>query len=189
MLWWPEPALDIERGHLFALWLSWPYQRWGLLLSCWSRGPPICFLASYLQWEVKEIGVLSLGGKPLSTSPLELFTYGYALLCHLLPVVWTLRLHCCSTALGFMLTVSMLVIVLVSLRCCFHQSSRADPLKSGPRIAVIMDLDPLWALWALWEHLRFWSGQLPHVMCPRSLQLLKLDMFWCGVLTVHSNVL
>ena len=51
-----------------------------------------------------------------------------------------------GSALGSMLTVSMLVIVPVSLRCCFHQSSRVDPLKSGPRIAVIMDLDPLWAL-------------------------------------------
>jgi len=51
-----------------------------------------------------------------------------------------------GTALGSMLTVSMLVIVLVSLRCCFYQSPRVDPLKSGPRIAVIMDLDPLWAL-------------------------------------------
>lgn len=51
-----------------------------------------------------------------------------------------------GSALGSVLTVSMLVIVPVSLRCCFHQSSRVDPLKSGPRIAVIMDLDPLWAL-------------------------------------------
>lgn len=24
VLWWPEPALDIEQGLLFALWLSLP---------------------------------------------------------------------------------------------------------------------------------------------------------------------
>ena len=41
------------------------------------------------------------------------------------------------------------------LRYCFHQGTSIDTLKSGPRIAVIIDLDPLWGLWG---QLRFWPG-------------------------------
>ena len=31
----------------------------------------------------------------------------------------------------------------VSLRCCFHQVTSIDPLRSGPRIAFSLELDPL----------------------------------------------
>ena len=51
--------------------------------------PPVLFLScvSDLQCEVGGIGALPLGGKPLSIPPLELFTCGCALLCHLSPIV------------------------------------------------------------------------------------------------------
>ena len=44
---------DIEQGLPFALWLSLPCQRWGLLPSCWSRGPQISFLAVILIFGAK----------------------------------------------------------------------------------------------------------------------------------------
>ena len=36
---------------------------------------------------------------------------------------------------------------LAPLRLCFHKATTADPLKSGPRTAVVAHLDPLWELW------------------------------------------
>ena len=95
MLWWPEPAIYIQESLPFTLWLSLPCQMWGLLPSC-CRGTQICFLAvSNLQCEVGGIGVLPVRGKPLSISPLEMFNCGCALLCHVSPIVWALKLHCC----------------------------------------------------------------------------------------------
>ena len=47
-----------------------------------------------------------------------------------------------GTALGTTFTMGMPAIALVSLRRCYQDNS-IDPLKSGPRIAVILDLDPL----------------------------------------------
>lgn len=44
--WWPEPALGVERGLLFALWLSQPCWGLGLLPSCWRRSPQIGFWAA-----------------------------------------------------------------------------------------------------------------------------------------------
>ena len=40
-----------------------------------------------LQCEVGGIGALTLRGRLLSLPPLELFTHGFALLCHILPGV------------------------------------------------------------------------------------------------------
>ena len=36
-------VMDIEWGLLFALWLSLPCQGQGLLPSCWSGSPQVCF--------------------------------------------------------------------------------------------------------------------------------------------------
>ena len=46
VLWWPEPAPDIEQGLLFALWLWEPCLVRGLLPSCWSRNPQVHFWAA-----------------------------------------------------------------------------------------------------------------------------------------------
>ena len=47
-IWLPNWCI---KGHIRqTLWLSLPCQGWGLLLSCWSRGPQICFLALF--WSV-----------------------------------------------------------------------------------------------------------------------------------------
>ena len=50
-----------------------------------------------------------------------------------------------GTALDPTLTVGMQQLALVSLRLYFHQATSVDPLKLDPRIAIIMDLDQLWA--------------------------------------------
>ena len=48
-----------------------------------------------------------------------------------------------DTDIGPTLTMGMPAIGPGVLRHYFHQAISIDPLKSGPRIAVIMDLDPL----------------------------------------------
>lgn len=35
VLWWSESALDVDQGFFFALWLSQPCLRQGLLSNCW----------------------------------------------------------------------------------------------------------------------------------------------------------
>ena len=35
-------------------------------------------------------------------------------------------------------------MALVSLSCCFHKVTSIDSVKSGPGIALSMNLDPLW---------------------------------------------
>ena len=60
----------------------------------WKHQDQFLIYASDLQCEVGGIGALTLRGRLLSLPPLELFTHGFALLCHILPGVWALRLHC-----------------------------------------------------------------------------------------------
>ena len=50
MLWWPKPALDMEQGLLFFLWLSLPCQRQRLVPNHWSRIPHVCFWATLLSF-------------------------------------------------------------------------------------------------------------------------------------------
>ena len=53
MLWGQEPSLDIEQDLPISQRLSLSCQGWGLLPSCCSRGPQICFLAVFLICGVK----------------------------------------------------------------------------------------------------------------------------------------
>ena len=62
-------------------------------------------------------------------------------------------------------------LALVTLRCCFHQDTGIDPLRSGPRTSVVMHLDQLW------KQLRFWPDLISMCTCPQSPQLLKSDLF------------
>ena len=52
-----------------------------------------------------------------------------------------------DTALSLTLTWVCWQLALVSVQHCFHQATSIDPLKSGPRIEVTVDLDPLSILW------------------------------------------
>ena len=71
------------------------------------------------------------------------------------------------------LTVDMPVTDPVVSQMLFSPSPCVDPLKSGPRIAVIMDLD---LLWVLWGQLTLWPVPTPTFTSPQSLQLLRLDL-------------
>ena len=78
-----------------------------------------------------------------------------------------------GTALSRTLTVGMPATGPGVSQVLFSLITSIDPLKSGPGMAVLMDLDPLWALWG---QLRVWPGATPACMCPQSLQPLKLDL-------------
>ena len=73
----------------------------------------------------------------------------------------------------------------MSLRCCFHQATSVDPLNSGPRIALSVEQDLLWAL--LGSH----SGLVnPHMHVPIKFTVAKARLVLAvGALIVHSNVL
>lgn len=73
----------------------------------------------------------------------------------------------------------------MSLRCCFHQATSVDPLNSGPRIALSVEQDLLWAL--LGSH----SGLAnPHMHVPIKFTVAKARLVLAvGALIVHSNVL
>ena len=135
-------ALDTERDLPSALWLPLPCQGQGLLLSYSSKGSLICFLGFLAVFlicgkKVGEIEAFLLGRKTLSIPLLELF---HLWVCSIVSPF----IHCASYQITLLLAVlSCQQLTLVSLRCCFHQGTRVDPLKLGPRI-VIMDLDVLW---------------------------------------------
>ena len=59
---------------------------------------------------------------------------------------------------------------LVTLSCCFHKVTSIDSVKSGPRIALSMELDPLWCNGTA----QALSWPAPSSRSPQSLQLLKL---------------
>ena len=110
-----------------------------------------------MQCEVGGIGTLPLGKKPLSIPPLELFIYECALLCPLSPLLCGLTKYTLfGTVLGPTLTVGVLAIGPSDPQtCCFHQAMGTDPLKSDPKTAIVMHLDPLCELW---RQLRLWPG-------------------------------
>ena len=114
-----------------------------------EQRPPDLFLCcvSDLQCKVGGIGALPLGGKqPLSVLPLEVFTCGRALLCHLTPVCEVSDCTAVGTALCPTLTMSMLATgpgISQTLFSPGHQC-RSTEVRSqycsnhGPRIAVII---------------------------------------------------
>ena len=73
----------------------------------------------------------------------------------------------------------------MSLRCCFHQATSIDPLNSGPRIALSVEQDLLWAL--LGSH----SGMAnPPLHMPIKFTVAKARFVLAvGALIVHSDVL
>lgn len=82
---------------------------------------------SDLWCKVGRLGALPLGEKPLSFSPLGLFTCECVLLCSLSPVLWIL------SVLLTLLSVSPEVLVcqqlaLVPLRYCLHLVTGTGPL-------------------------------------------------------------
>ena len=174
LLRWSEPALDIEWGLPFTLRLYLPCQGHGLLPTYWSRGLQICFLAViwsvvWSRWDWNT----ATGREATVFFSLEVFTCECALLCPLSPVVWAHKVHCfwhcfqsffsCGYACNWLWWLSGIF---------FHSGTSADPLRSGPRTAVVMHLYPLWELW---RQLRLWSGPIPTCMCPQSPQLLNPD--------------
>lgn len=68
----------------------------------------------------------------------------------------------------------------------FNQAISIDPLESGPRIAVIMDLDPLWMLGGSSN-----SGELNSrgYVSITSTATKARPVLATGALVVHSNVL
>ena len=121
-----------------ALWLSLPCLWWGLLPGLWRRSPQICFFTMILicgegRWDWST---------PTGIAPLGMFTLG-SVLCATSHALCELSCdpgrHCSWPHLNHGYPMA-----LMSLRCCFHQVTSIDPLKSGPRIAFIMELDPLW---------------------------------------------
>lgn len=87
-------------------------------------------------------GALPLGEKPLNIPVVELFICKHALLCHPLSILTDYTVS--GTAHSLTLTVGVLAVGSgFSQASCFHQVTSLDSLRSGPKIAVIMHLDPL----------------------------------------------
>ena len=83
---WPEPPLGVGWGLLFALWLSQPFWGQGLLPSCWSRSPLICFQAAvWDRWDRST----PAGKEPWYITPQELSTRICTAWHHLSPVLCT----------------------------------------------------------------------------------------------------
>ena len=125
VLWWPQPALDVEQGLFFAIWLSQPFQGQGLLPSCWIGSPQIHFWAVVL-------------GRRNWSSPTGRGTTVYsstgAVLWGLRSVVWPVTCSVGSQTTLLLALPSALPqpwqfqkLALVSLRCCFHEDTSADP--------------------------------------------------------------
>ena len=70
------------------------------------------------------------------------------------------------------LTVGMQAIGPGDSQALVHQALGADSLRSGPRTAVVVHLDPLRELW---RQLILWPGPTPVCTCPQTPQLLKPD--------------
>lgn len=51
VLWWLEPALDVEQGFLFSLWLLQPYLGQSQFPSCWNRSSHIQFWVVVWDWQ------------------------------------------------------------------------------------------------------------------------------------------
>ena len=168
-LWLSEWSLDVVQCLHYALWLSLSCQGQGLLHSCWSRSPQICFWA--VVWEVDRIGVLPLGEEPLCIPLSELFTNKSSLPCHLSSTVWAHYVNCCWHC-------STLFLNLGNgsnwpwhlFKCCFHKITSTDPLKLGPRTAVIT---PAEFLWELRRQFRPWPSLVPTCTHLQSPQLLR----------------
>lgn len=88
----------------------------------------------------------------------------------------------------------MLAVVLIYVTCffvclfvcLFYQAISIDLLESGPRIAVIMDLDPLWMLWDSSNSSELNShGYVPTTSTTTKARLVLAT----GALVVYSNVL
>ena len=169
VLWWPQPALIIEQGLPFVLWLPLPCQELCLFFPCWSRTPHISFLSVFLICGVRY-AVLD---HPQQKRSHWVFLSGAVHLCACSVV--SLFTHCFEitsySVVGTALSPTLTGYAGSWAWWCFPQATSVGPLTSVPRIAGIMDLDPQWVLWG---QLGLWPSQTPTCAHPQSSQLLKL---------------
>ena len=168
MLWWQEPALDIEKSFLFALWLSQTCKENGLLPSCWSSSPLICFWAMF--WStIERRWVWSI---PTGREATE---YSSAVAVHLwvcatFSVVWGHKVTCCWHC-SWVVSMGMSIIspgVSEALFSLGHQCRYTEV-----RVAVPMLLGPLWDVW---RHLRPYPGSTHPCSYPWIQKLLNSDL-------------
>ena len=128
VLWWPELALDIEWGLLFALWLSLPCEGQSLLPSCWDGSPQMHFWAEV--WGRCDWNSPTERGASEYSSARAVHQQVSSLVSPFTCCFWPcpqphLNYGNARSALG-------------SLRCCFHKTTSTDPLKSGPKTTAFM---------------------------------------------------
>ena len=157
MLWWPEPALDIEQGLSFALWLSLPCQGQGLFPNCWSRGPQICFLAVFLICVVRYVGLDHSHWEGSHwVFPFWNCSHVSVLHCvHFHPMCGCTNYTVVGTAFSLTLTMCMPAIVLVDSQALlspgyWHRSTEVRSQDcSSHRLQLML-----------------WPGPTPMCMCP-----------------------
>lgn len=72
----------------------------------------------------------------------------------------------------------------MTLRPCVYHVTSSDLLKSGPSMAVVLDLYPLWKLWM---QLRLWPDTT-HVYMPTEPTVAKAIPISAAGTLVHSDV-
>ena len=91
-----------------------------------------------------------------------------------------------GTGLGPSVTVGVLSVGPVTLRCRFHRATSSYALTSGLRTAVVMHLDPLWELWM---RLRLWPVPLRMSLHTKPPPAKARSVPAAGRLVVLSSVL
>ena len=175
VFWWSEPALDIEQGLLFAMWLSLLCHGPGMFPSCWSGSLQIHFWAAFWaavwgRWNCSA---------PTGKGAAEYSSARAVNQWHCSVVLSVTHFAGLQSAprLALRLAPSHLwkcwQWALVSIRYCFYKATSTDALKSSSRTVEVVYLD---LLGAQWRQLRPWPSPAPMCVCPQSPQLLRPEL-------------
>lgn len=151
VLWWPEPALDYWAGPPLCSVVATALSGAALFFRCWCRSPHISFLSVLLICGVRYAVLGASPPEELHWAFLSELSCMHGLYAHVLhALLYCFSLIVLRSLVHFLVGTSLsptLTRVCWQLGLVVFSLSSVGPLMSVPRIAGIMDLDPLWVVW------------------------------------------